>query len=36
MSVRKNQSQFQNTAVLLVDIQILIDFYKLTFREREL
>ena len=26
MSVRKNQSEFQNTAFLLVEIQIYIDF----------
>jgi hypothetical protein len=27
MSMRKNQSNFQNAAFLLVDIEILIDFY---------
>ena len=36
MSSCKNQSQYQiNTAFLLVDIQVLIDFYEVTFREKD-
>ena len=34
MSVRKNQAEFQNTALLLVDIQIVIEFYKMTLPEK--
>ena len=33
MSARKNQSKFQNTASFLVEIQILIDFYMLTWEK---
>ena len=34
MPVRKNQSEFQNTTFLLVEIQILISFfYPLTWQE---
>ena len=35
MLVRKNQSKFQNTAFLLVEIQIVIEFYGLTFPEKD-
>ena len=35
MLVRKNQSQFQNIAFLLVNKQILIDFYSLTFWQKD-
>jgi hypothetical protein len=35
MSVHKNQAEFQNTALLLVDIQILIVFYKMTLPEKD-
>ena len=35
MSVRKNQSQFQNMSFPLINNQILIDFNALTFREKE-
>ena len=31
MSARRNQSKFQNTASLMVEILILIDFYTLTW-----
>ena len=34
MSARENQSQFHNTAFLLFDIQFLIDFGTLTFRDK--
>ena len=35
MSVHKNSKQSQNTAFLLVEIQILIGFFALTFWEKE-
>ena len=35
MLARKNQSEFQNTVFLLVEILILIDFYGLTWWEKE-
>ena len=35
MSAQNNQSKFQNTAFLLVDIQIMIDFYALTWWEKD-
>jgi hypothetical protein len=34
MSERKNQSNFQKTAFLLVDIHIMIELCLLTFREK--
>ena len=35
LSVRKNQSKCQNTALLLVNVQIWIDFYVHSQREEE-
>ena len=35
VSACKNQSKWQKTALLLVEIQILIDFLTLTLREKE-
>ena len=35
MVARKNQSQYQNSAILLVDNQILIVFYTVTWQEKE-
>ena len=35
MSVHKNPSQFQTTALLLVNIHILIDFYAMAFLEKD-
>ena len=34
MSVRENQAEFQNTALLLVDVHVLIVFHKMKWPEK--